>query len=327
MDRALRPIAASSLADRHRRHKLLNLAQSLLLLAGMLGIFAICAWAVWGADGILWALLGGGLGLLLTPTVAPEWVMRFYRARRLRPGDLPELQRLLERLAERAELPATPALYYLPSPLLNAFAVGNARGAAIAVSDGLLRHLGAREVAGVLAHEISHVRSNDLWLMNLADLMSRLTSLMSWLGLLLLLLNLPALVLGRAGVPWLLVAVLIVSPTLVGLLQLALSRAREFDADLDGALLTGDPDGLAAALARLDRLQGRYWEDILLPSRRMPEPSLLRTHPPTEERIARLRALRVELPRVAGRAVPLHGIAAFAPAPGPPRFRWPGVWY
>jgi heat shock protein HtpX len=318
---------AASFANRLRRHKLLNLAQSLLLLGGMLAILAACAWSVWGGEGILWALLGGGLSLLLTPTVAPEWVMRLYRARRLHASDLPEAHLLLANLAKRAELPTTPALYYLPSSLLNAFAVGNVRGAAIAVSDGLLRHLTTRELAGVLAHEISHVRNNDLWLMNLADLMSRLTSLMSWLGQLLLLFNLPALVMGAAGVPWLLVLVLIFSPTVMALLQLALSRAREHDADLDAALLTGDPEGLAAALAKLDRLQGRYWEEILLPGRRMPEPSLLRTHPPTAERIAQLRSLAGELPRLAGQPVPLHGLGAFAAPAGPPHWRWPGVWY
>jgi heat shock protein HtpX len=318
---------AASFADRLRRHKLLNLAQSLLLLGGMLAILAACAWSVWGGEGILWVLLGGGFSLLLTPTVAPEWVMRLYRARRLHASDLPEARLLLADLAERAELPTTPALYYLSSPLLNAFAVGNPREAAIAVSDGLLRHLTTRELAGVLAHEISHVRNNDLWLMNLADLMSRLTSLMSWLGQLLLLFNLPALAMGAAGVPWLLVLVLIFSPTVMALLQLALSRAREHDADLDAALLTGDPEGLAAALAKLDRLQGRYWEEILLPGRRMPEPSLLRTHPPTAERIARLRSLAGELPRFAGQPVPLHGLGAFAAPAGLPHWRWPGVWY
>jgi heat shock protein HtpX len=322
-----RQMPAASLVDRHRRHKLLNLAQSLLLLGGMLGILATCAWSIWGVSGVVWALLGGGMSLLLTPSVAPEWVMRLYRAHRLDAHELPEVHLILAHLAERAELPATPALYYLPSPLLNAFAVGNARHAAIAVTDGLLRRLSARELAGVLAHEISHVRSNDLWLMNLADLISRLTSLMSWLGQLLLLLNLPAMAMGVTGVPWLLVIILILSPTLLALLQLALSRAREYDADLDAALLTGDPEGLAAALARLDRLQGRYWEEIVLPGRRMPEPSLLRTHPPTEERIARLRSLRGELPRLARPSMPVHGLGVFGPVADQPRWRWPGVWY
>jgi heat shock protein HtpX len=315
--------------ERRRRHKLGNLLHSLLLLAGMLAILGACAWAIWGAEGLLWAVIAGTLTLMLTPSVAPEWVMRMYRAVPLRPQDASDLYGLLQNLAARAGLERLPRLYYVPSRLLNAFAVGSRDAAAIAVTDGLLRTLTPRELAGVLAHELSHVRNNDLWIMSLADLLSRLTSLLSWLGQFLLILNLPALLMGGVAVPWLLVLVLIFAPTLMALLQLALSRAREYDADLDAATLTRDPKGLASALAKLDRLQGRYWEEILLPGRRMPEPSLLRTHPPTEERIRRLLALAEDdgpppppLPEPAFR-VPRH--AAILPVG--PRWRWPGVWY
>lgn len=313
--------------ERRRRHKLGNLLHSLLLLAGMLAILGLCAWTVWGVEGLLWAVVAGGLTLMLTPSVAPEWVMRMYRAAPLRAQDAPELYGLVQQLAARAGLERAPRVYYVPSRLLNAFAVGSRDAAAIAVTDGLLRALTPRELAGVLAHEISHVRNNDLWIMSLADLMSRLTSLLSWLGQFLLILNLPALMMGMVAVPWLLVLALIFAPTLMALLQLALSRAREHDADLDAATLTRDPRGLASALAKLDRLQGRYWEDILLPGRRMPEPSLLRTHPPTEERIQRLLALAGEdderLAPPSGRVFePPRQIAVMGP-----RWRWPGVWY
>jgi heat shock protein HtpX len=311
---------------RRRRHKVLNLLHSLLLLAGMLAILGLCAWTVWGGEGLLWAVFCGGLGLLLTPTMAPEWIMRMYRAVPLGPRDAPDLHRLLQQLAARAGLATAPRLYYVPSRLLNAFAVGSRDAAAIAVTEGLVRTLTPRELAGVLAHELSHVRNNDLWIMSLADLLSRLTSLMSWFGQLLLLLNLPVLMMGGQGVPWLLVLLLILAPTAMSLLQLALSRAREHDADLDAAALTGDPRGLAAALAKLERLQGRYWEEILLPGRRIPEPSLLRTHPPTEARIARLLALE-ETAEPPLPAMGFHARALAAPAPQAPRWRWPGVWY
>lgn len=314
---------------RRRRHKLANLAHSLLLLAGMLALLGLCAWTIWGAQGMVWALAAGGLALLLTPRAAPELVMRMYRAAPLGPRDAPDLFELVRELARRAGLAQPPRLYYVPSRLLNAFAVGQPGDAAIAVTDGLLRTLGPRELAGVLAHELSHVRNNDLWIMGLTDVLSRLTSVLSWLGQLLLLLNLPLVVMGGAAVPWLLVIALILAPTGMALLQLALSRAREYDADLDAAALTRDPQGLASALAKLDRLQGRYWEDILLPGRRMPEPSLLRTHPPTAERIARLTGLAVEgprpsLPADAGWRAP-GAAASFVAAS--PRWRWPGVWY
>jgi heat shock protein HtpX len=312
---------------RRRRHKFGNFVHSLLLLAGMLAILAVSAWLVWGGEGVAWAILAGALSLILTPSLAPEWIMRMYRAVPLRSRDLPEVHALLEALAARAGLERLPRLYYIPSPLLNAFAVGRRDAAAIGLTDGLLRRLEPRELAGVLAHELSHVRNNDLWIMGLADLMSRLTSLMSWLGQLLLLFNLPVLMMGGRGVPWLLVLVLILAPAAMSLLQLALSRAREYDADLDAAALTGDPRGFASALAKLERFQGRYWEEILLPGRRIPEPSLLRTHPRTEERIRRLLEL-YEPAESLSLPPPAHRLPSWAPMPPHgPRWRWPGVWY
>jgi heat shock protein HtpX len=116
-------------------------------------------------------------------------------------------------------------------------------------------------------------------------------SLASWVGQLILLLNLPLILAGAAHVPWQVPLVLILSPTIMALLQLALSRTREYDADRGGAELTGDPDGLASALLKLERRVGRVWEEMFLPGRRIPEPSLLRTHPPTDARVRRLRAL------------------------------------
>jgi heat shock protein HtpX len=234
---------------------------------------------------------------------------------------------LLQRLAARAGLAHLPRLYYIRSSLLNAFAVGSRESAAIGITDGLLRTLNQRELAGVLAHELSHIRNNDLWIMSLADLMSRLTSLMSWLGQFLLILNLPVLMMGGVAVPWLLVLTLIFAPTVMALLQLALSRAREYDADLDAASITGDPQGLASALAKLERYQGRYWEEILLPGRRIPEPSLLRTHPPTKERIARLMALYEAAETPAFPPIQIQAPPWASAVSHGPRWRWPGVWY
>lgn len=328
----LPPVIVRVSAEQRRRHKIRNILHSLLLLLGMAAILGISAFAIWGPEGAIWALIGGGLGFLLSPSVPPEWVMRMYGAVPIRRHDAPELHELVALLAARAELPQPPRVWWIPSPILNAFAVGSPNRAAIAVTDGLLRTLSLRELAGVLAHEISHVRNNDLWIMQLADAMSRFTSLLSWLGQFLLILNFPLMLTGRATVSWLAVLVLIFAPTIMALLQLALSRAREFDADLDAAGLTGDPSGLAAALEKLERYQGRFWEEIFLPGRRIPEPSLLRTHPPTEERIRRLLSLYEPMPadrierqiRLPERLLlPGH----FAPAAGRPRFRRMGVWY
>jgi heat shock protein HtpX len=315
-------------SDRQRRrHKLRNLVQSTLLVLAMLAILGGCAGLVWGWAGLLWAVALALLSLLLTPSVVPEWVMRAYGAVPMGPAEFPDGHALLRRLAARAGLERAPRLYWLPTSLLNAFAVGRPGWAAIGLSDGLLRALDARELAGVLAHELSHVRNDDLWIMGLADVVSRLTSLLSWFGQMLLLLNLPFLVGGAVPVPWLVVLLLVLAPTLVGLLQLALSRAREFDADLDAAALTGDPQGLARALAKLERFQGRYWEEILYPGRRIPVPSLLRTHPPTEERIRRLLDL-LELdalpPEPPERLLLPVGLRVVG---GPPRWHRSGAWY
>lgn len=310
-----------------RRHKLRNILQSTLLVLAMLAILGVCALAIWGWDGVFWTLLLAGVSLLFMPSVAPEWVMRAYGAVPLHPAEFPDGYELLRALAVRAGLERLPRLYWLPSSILNAFAVGRPERAAICLSDGLLRALNGRELAGVIAHELSHIRNDDLWIMGLADLVSRLTSLLSWLGQLLLFLNLPFLLQGEVVVPWLVVLLLVFAPTLTGLLQLALSRAREFDADLDAASLTGDPRGLASALAELERYQGRYWEEILFPGRRIPVPSLLRTHPPTEERIRRLLDLY-------GRAEPAllppeRILVPRAPRPvrARPGWHWSGAWY
>jgi heat shock protein HtpX len=276
-----------------RRHKIRNAVQSVLLLGGMVVLLGLCGWLLFGPEGMLGMAIGTGLALAFSPRVSPQMVLRMYRAIEIRPHQLPEVVAVVERLAERAGLPRPPRLYYVPSAVMNAFAVGSRDDAAIAVTDGLLRRLTLRELAGVLAHEISHVRNNDLWIMGLADLVGRLTRLMTFLGLLLVIVALPAWLVGAAAGPplLLLILLLMLAPQIALLLQLALSRAREFDADLDAAGLTGDPAGLASALVKLERWQRGVWEQILMPGWRLPEPSILRTHPPTAQRLARLEAL------------------------------------
>ena len=121
-------------------------------------------------------------------------------------------------------------------------------------------------------------------------------------------------------------ALLIVVPALMTLLQLALSRSREYDADLAAATLTGDPEGLASALEQLECADGRLWERVMVPRGRIPDPLLLRTHPPTEERTRRLRALmpREERRRLGDhRQVPL---VAHPTVVQPVRLRFPGAW-
>lgn len=322
--------------DRHaeRRHRRRNRLQALLLLTGMAVVLGVCAWLIAGRFGVTVVAVAGLLTLALRPTVPPEWVLRAYGAQRLPAAAAPQLHRFVEALAARAGLPARPRLYYVASPMLNAFAVGRPHDAAIAVTDGLLRGLSGRELAGVLGHEISHVRADDLWVMTLADTIGRLTHVLAYAGVALLALGLPLLAVGTAG-PLLIAVILAAVPTVVTLLQLALSRSREYDADLEAARLTGDPAGLASALCTLERTEGRIWERILVPHGRAPDPVLLRTHPPTEERVRRLaelvgedagtqRALGLADGALRDRAQPPVGYQRIA---RPVRLRRPGVWW
>ncbi|MEJ2326689.1 MAG: zinc metalloprotease HtpX, partial [Chromatiaceae bacterium] len=164
--------------------------------------------------------------------------------------------------------------------------------AAIAVSDGLLRRMELRELTGVLAHEISHVANGDIRVMAFADLVSRVTGMLSLFGQILLLISLPLWLLSAADIPWLPILLLLFAPTLSALVQLALSRSREYEADRNAAELSGDPEGLASALRKLEYQQAGLWERLFMPTRRIPEPSMLRSHPPTEERVRRLLELR-----------------------------------
>ena len=323
--RRLRPLDEGE----RRRHKRRNVVHSILLLGGIVALLALCGWVLFGPDGLVAMALGAAIALAFSPTISPGMVLRLYRAREIAPHDLPEVLHVLAVLAERAGLERRPRLYYVPSVMLNAFAVGGRDDAVIAVTDGMLRALTLRELTGVLAHEISHIRNRDLWLMGIADVAGRLTRLMTLLGLALLIINLPLWLSGAAAIPWLVVPLLVFAPQITILLQLALSRAREFDADLDAAGLTGDPSGLAAALAKLEHYQRGAWEQILMPGRRLPEPSVLRTHPPTAERIARLEALfgAPPLPPLADQGAGRRVEAAWPVVQRAPRGRLIGFWY
>ena len=277
------------------QHAWRNRLQSFFLLAVMAGFLALLGWLLWGRDGLFVLVWIGVLAVLANPTFSPWLVMRMYGARRLEYDEAPVLWHAMSELTVRAGLKSRPELFYVPSRMLNAFAVGTREQSAIAVTDGLLRQLEVDELIGVLAHEVSHIRSNDLWVMGLADLFSRATSLLSLLGQFLLLLNLPLILFSQVMISWWAILLLIFAPNLSALAQLALSRTREFDADLNAARLTGDPVALARALVRIERVQGGWLERVFLPGRRIPEPSFLRTHPETEERIKRLMALKPEL--------------------------------
>jgi len=314
---------------RQRARRRRNAWQTALLLAGMAALMAACGWIVAGPPGLLWVGLFGAALLLAGYRASPRMVLRLFGAEPLSAGDLPEVHRIVEVLSRRAGLPAPPQLYFVSSRLTNAFTVGSRDRAALAITGGTLRLLNLRELAAVLAHELSHLANNDTRVMALADVISRLTRAMAFAGLLLLLLNLPLMAGGGTPLSWALILLLVFAPTIGTLLQLALSRTREFDADLEAVRLTGDPAALASALRKLERHQGAFWEDILIGGRRIPDPSVLRTHPDTEERVRRLMELR--LPAAPPLPLPedLHRHHGAVPeVPRPPRWRRrSGLWY
>jgi len=317
--------------ERIWRQQARNLLHSLVLMAGMILLLAAVGWLLAGAAGlIVLAVMGAGL-LVAAPRVTPVFLLRMFGARPLSPLEAPSLFQMVEELSARAGLPAPPRLWYVASPVANAFSVGSPEEAAVTVTDGLLRHLNGREILGVLAHEVAHIRHNDLAVLTLADLVSRVTFFFSWIGQLLLIVNLPLWLAAGYRMPWLPVLLLLFAPSLSGMLQLALSRSREYDADLGAVQLTGDPRGLAAALRKIEALQVGFLERLLLPGRRIPEPSLLRTHPDTGDRVRRLLELEEELEAAATPAAvvsswPDHDLPAL-PLSQLPRWRWTGLWH
>ena len=305
------------------RHRWLNRLQTALLVLTLLGIAAVAGSLLLGDGGLWLALAAAGFTLLLEPAAASGLTLRLYGARPLHPDEAPDLWAVLRELAARAGLPAVPVPHYVPSGVVNAFATGSKHHAAIALTDGLLRSLTPRELTGVLGHEIAHIANEDLRVMGLADSISRLTHLLALLGQLAIVLSLPTLLLGVTEVNWPALLLLAVAPQLALLAQLGLSRVREFDADRLAAELTGDPHGLASALAKIERVS-RSWRAWLLPGWGNPEPSWLRTHPATAERIERL--LELAPPP----AMPPFPSARFVPevtvSPRPPRWRTGGLW-
>ncbi len=249
--------------------------------------------------------LGGGSGALfafvfaLAMNLGSYWwsdriVLRMYRAHPVTADQAPELVGMVADLAQRAELP-TPSVYVIPSPALNAFATGrNPKHAAVAVTDGLLQRLDPAELRGVIAHELSHVKHRDILIGSIVAVIAGALSLLQWVaifggygrgsqG-------------GGAGALLALVAALIAAP----LIQFAISRSREFEADAGSARITGDPSGLIAALRKLELgsqrvplggSQATAHMFIVNPLHGGAAARLFRTHPSTEDRIERLSAL------------------------------------
>ena len=308
------------------QHSRTNRRHAIILVLSLIAIVSSCGVILAGPFGLLLAFIAVAFVVASTSRPVAGAVMRMYRAQPLSGHNAPDLVQLFTALCQRARLAKLPRLYYIPSKTMNAFAIGHGEEASVAITAGLLQRLNPREIAGVLAHEISHITHNDVFVMSLADGLSRITAAMGQAGQIMILLSLPALFMGY-NFPWLAAIVLLFAPGASALLQLALSRSREYNADVGAVRITGDPLGLASALARLETSQGSWFDRVMLPGRRDTQPAVLRTHPHTSERIERLNEMAGNV-----RASTLPHPEAYSPSVQhpplrPPRWRALGLWY
>ncbi len=271
--------------------RLRNVFHSAVLIVAMVALLAAVG-GLLGGSLLMVVLLGFGVAFLgLGPSMGSRMLLRMQGAVPLSRYAAPRLTDLVMRLSHHAGLSGVPQLYLVPTPTVTAYTTGTRHSAAIAVTQGLLGALNLRELAGVLAHEVSHIKRNDVWVMGLANFISRATNFMSTLGQILLFLNLPLLLMGRLTMPWTAILLLVFAPTITVLLQLALSRTREYQADAGAVQITGDPIGLASALAKLERMNAGFLDHFMLRRRGHHWTSLLRTHPSTRRRIDRIAQL------------------------------------
>ncbi len=283
-------INPEKVAENRRR----NFVHATVLISAIVLLLGAVGFMIAGVAGLIWIATFGFLAMMLGPRLSQQVMLQMYSATELKPQQVPMLFELVDELCERGGIKRRPRLFYIPSRLMLAFTVGGRDDIIIAVSDGLLRQLTGREIAGVLAHELAHVAHGDLKLMALADFMTKITRFLALVALLLLLVNLPYLQEEGVAIPWPPIALLAAAPALSLLLQLGLSRAREYDADAGAAMLTGDPGGIASALVKMDAQQRRYWENIFGRQGSIDQPSLLRSHPKTDERVRMLEEMVIE---------------------------------
>jgi heat shock protein HtpX len=281
-----------------------NYAKTAMLMAFLIAILAIGGEMAGGTGGML---LFGGIGLVfnfVSYWFSDRIALMAHRAQPVTREQLPGVYAIVERLTRKAGMPM-PRLYVIPSDAPNAFATGrNPSHAAVAVTEGIMRILDERQLEGVIAHELSHVRNRDILIATMAaavaGLIAALGHAIQWGAIL---------GYGRrsddeGGNPFAALAWAILAPLVALVVQLAVSRSREYGADASGAELVGDPEPLAEALLALEagneRAQYQFGGPatahlfIVNPFRGIGGTmlSLFSTHPPIEERVRRLREMR-----------------------------------
>lgn len=276
-----------------------NWLKTSILMAGIIALFGAIGMMLGGKQGMLLALVFGGAMNIFAYWNSDKMVLRMYNAQQVDETSSPYLYNMVRELAGRAQLPM-PKVYIIHEDQPNAFATGrNPENAAVAATTGILQMLSERELRGVMAHELAHVKHRDILISTISATMAGAISALA---------NFAMFFSGRdeEGRPTNMIASIAVSllaPLAASLIQMAISRAREFEADRGGAEIAGDPHALADALMKIDA----FARGIPMPTAEAhPETGqmmimnplsggglrgLFSTHPATEERVARLRAL------------------------------------
>ncbi len=276
-----------------------NLMKTAVLMAAITGLFMALGSVLGGSQGMMIALVIA-LGMnFFSYWFSDKLVLKMYNAQEVDETSAPQFYRMVQELAQQAQLPM-PKVYLINEDAPNAFATGrNPEHAAVAATTGILRVLSERELRGVMAHELAHVRHRDILISTVSATMAGAISMLANFAMFFGGRNSD----GRSTNPIVGILVMLLAPIAAGLIQMAISRAREFEADRGGAEISGDPQALASALQKIHQAaQGIP----LAPAEQHPETAqmmivnplsagglrgLFSTHPPMEERVQRLLAM------------------------------------
>ncbi len=282
-----------------------NLMKTAILMAAITALFMALGSMLGGRQGMMLALLVA-LGMnFFSYWFSDKLVLKMYNAQEVDETSAPQFYGMVRELAQRAELPV-PRVYLIQEDAPNAFATGrNPENAAVAATTGILRVLTERELRGVMAHELAHVRHRDILISTVSATMAGAISMLANFAMFFGGRNNE----GRPANPIVGILVMLLAPLAASLIQMAISRAREFEADRGGAQICGDPRALASALQKIQRhAQGVPMQA----AQRHPETAqmmiinplaggglrgLFSTHPATEERVERLLAMAQSMAR------------------------------
>jgi heat shock protein HtpX len=277
-----------------------NWLKTSILMAGILALFGAIGASLGGAQGMMIALLIGGGMNIFSYWFSDKMVLRMYNAQEVDEASSPYLYNMVKELAARADLPM-PKVYLIDQAQPNAFATGrNPAHAAVAATTGIVQMLSARELRGVMAHELAHVKHRDILISTISATMAGAISMLANFAMFFGGRDEN----GRSHNPVVGILVMILAPLAASLIQMAISRAREFEADRGGAEISGEPHALADALTKIDAYARGIPMDtadahpetaqmmIMNPLSGGGLRGLFSTHPSTEERVARLRSMR-----------------------------------